>query len=154
MDHERLVAELYRQFERRCSEHAEFWHELVNQEHGHVCALNRLLDLVVVDDAALQNMRVPPSEIELHDQFVLGQIDFESDDPIAPQDAFRIAVLVENSMIEKHFFRSFESDSPEAAKLLQLLAEETAEHLERIEKHAERVFRGKGWLSRFRKSRD
>jgi hypothetical protein len=123
------VAELYRKYAAKFTEHKDFWRNLAIEELNHAAKLRTLTGVKV--------------ELKTKDRFNIIAIKNFSKHVLVESDPVKVnnsslinalstALNIEQSLIEHKYFEVFESDSIELKQVLLSLANDTEKHLENV----------------------
>ncbi len=131
---EEAIAELYGQFCSSLPEMESFWDRLVVEERAHAEVIWKLHELKKTSKIHLNTRKFSIDAIRTNLDFIRRQTEDCQQDGITLIRALSLAVDIERGLIEKEFFRIFESDSPRIINEFESLEQHSAEHLGRVEK--------------------
>jgi hypothetical protein len=132
MEHEELLAELYKVYGEKFGENLNFWMELSEEETCHSSWLNDLQNEIGDCPDAMIVDRFPILAIESSIEYVKRQIEKAGNSELKHVNALLIARDLEAGLIENKYFEVLEGDHPRVKQVLQLLSQSTREHLEMI----------------------
>lgn len=130
--HEEAVGELYHAYQERFPEYSEFWHRLAEEERGHAGWIRRLLDLADRNEITFDEDRFNLKAIESSIEYIEHWRDEARNRPMEIINALAIALDIENALIEKGYYRVFESDNIELRVVFDGLVEASKKHRQRI----------------------
>ena len=136
-ENERAAARLYKSFETKSAEHGDFWGELAKEELQHAEWIEELKP-----GAEEGTVRINKEEFPI--EMLEGSI--ETINAIAERaennkqslseycDQLEVAHELEKGMIEKKFFKAFDTDNDLVKSILEKLQDATLDHQRRVEK--------------------
>ncbi len=137
IEHEEKVAELYKTFQEKHSEHWDFWGKLVAEEIGHANMLRRAQDKIADGVVELSERKMALRDIKTSLAFLEKEIHRANvSEKMRAEEAFVMALRVESTIVERRFFESFKSDLPAVMEAFDRIREQSEEHYLRIEKMA------------------
>ena len=136
---ERKVASIYRTFEKRFGSDAMagyLWESLANEEDGHAEFLEAQKKLVKTSGRAVALINISALKesleaVEKYEKLILKN-------GLTNKDAVRIALEIENSVLEKNYNILVGTDSPALMKIFKQFSDTTA-HTERLRVAAEKL---------------
>ena len=131
-EHEELLAELYKAYAERFGENRDFWMELSRDETSHASWLNDLQDQIADCPDAMVAERFPVAAVEASIKYVKRQIEKAGKPEFKNANALSIALDLETALIENKYFEVMEGDHPRVKQVLQLLKQDTREHLDMV----------------------
>lgn len=131
-EHEELLAELYSAYGERFGENRDLWMELSREETCHASWLNDLQDQIRDFPDAMVVDRFPIAAVETSIKYVKTQIEKASKPEFKHTNALSIALDLETALIENKYFEVLDGDHPRVRQTLQLLKQDTREHIEMI----------------------
>jgi hypothetical protein len=135
--HEELVGKLYAAYADRFPELDEVWRRLASAERGHARLLDSLKAKMESGTLAFNPERFDMESIRAAILFAQEQI-LQAPALSSLITALAIAKDIENGLLEKHYFRVADSDTPELKRIFMLLAIDTELHRNEIQKlHAQ-----------------
>ena len=132
MEHEEWLAELYRAYGERFGEHLDFWMELSHEETYHANWLYDLQHQIADCPDAMVVERFPVTAVETSIKYVKRQIEKAGKPEFKHANALSIALDLETALIENKFFEVLDGDHLRVKQVLQLLKQDTREHIEMI----------------------
>lgn len=135
---EEKLSKLYALFMQKYPSRNEFWQSLAQEEVGHGHWI-RTLRMRVEEGAVLfQQGRFSIDVLNDFYKYIGGQIvHFDGLEEFPLIDALQVSKDVENTMLEKEFFKVFAGDAVELEILLLALEYSTKNHREEVEKALE-----------------
>ncbi len=131
-EHEEAMSALYSAYAKEFPEVGELWTSLARDEHGHGALLRSLSGRT--DDLApfVANRGYDLAEVQADTARLrnLAQITPVAGFPL--QEAFRVALKLEDSLIESQILVVYEGDPPEIAQVIDTLREQTEKHQRRL----------------------
>lgn len=131
---ETAFALLYSYYADKLPEYKHFWMELSADERTHSMMLLTFKSLVEEGKMVYPERRLSLSALRDNFKMVNAQIKFVQQHDLTIREALSTAMQFENLLLEKKVFEAEETDPPELKKTLQLLAEQTRAHYEKIKK--------------------
>lgn len=132
VDCEARIAATYEKFAVAFPAFADFWARLVREERQHVLALEKLHSFLArghlfqnigrFDSVKMQNLR---DILDEADRSVTSA-------KIDASEAFALALKLEYSLMESHFYASVTSDAPEFLAVSKVLQAETEQHVSKL----------------------
>lgn len=138
---ELLISKLYTLFSKRYPRYEGFWVEMSNEEHQHAKLVMRIAESDTKNEINFLPVELRSNNLSSSVIFIQGIIsEFKSniDYPIA--QAVSMALLIEKGLWEKKIFQSFEGDSCEARRILDILNLEQEIHIKKLNRFASQVF--------------
>ena len=139
-EHEEAMSALYSAYAEEFPQVGDLWTSLARDEHGHG-ALLRSLPAKTDDLAAfVDNREYDIADVRADTARLrnLAQVTPAAGFPL--QEAFRVALKLEDSLIESQIFVVHEGDPPEVTEVVDTLREQTERHQRRLSEK----FRGLG----------
>ena len=127
-NYELVLKKLYELFAQKIPQEKEFWLKLSEEESKHAYWLE-ILDMnlkkqeVILDDDSVNAEAVKSSFSD-----VRKSIEYFNKAEIASEEALKLAVSLENHMIEQDFFQSSHGQIKDFDQTMNLLREETLRH--------------------------
>ena len=129
------MSKLYSIFQKRFSEDAELWKQLAEEEKAHAQIILKLIPFLSLDDEILEKFTsISFSALKENNFKIQGIInDFENGLEKTRQDAFRIAIDLENHSFKENYrsFLNTETDS-NVLQVFQTLNGEDKKHYNKI----------------------
>ena len=130
--HEEAVGDLYRVYARVFSEYEDFWGTLVREETDHAEWIRKFSKNVESGMIGFRAGRFNVGAVQSSIHFLKGCATEAENGLVGIDKALSIAYKLENTLIEKEWLDSFETDDDEMKRLLALLHAGTYDHRERI----------------------
>ncbi|MEI8138357.1 MAG: hypothetical protein WCI03_00660 [bacterium] len=129
---ELLIADLYSEFGRTNQEMSEFWQDLALEEKEHAAQLTSVVHLqgkglIFQDIGRFDTVAMAP----LMDM-VKKELESARLTPPSPIHALSVALDVETSLIDSHFYEIVKADSPEYQAIARELGADTKQHVEKV----------------------
>jgi hypothetical protein len=135
---EELIAEIYKTYSEKFSEHEGLWLDLATEEVEHSLWI-RLLHARSKDGSVeFKGDRFKMDILQFSLRYLKHQLEEAQKQEISLLDALEIAWDIENSLLEKRFFEIFKEDSEELRKILTDLTVSTSAHRERVGRYLEK----------------
>jgi len=128
VDREERVARLYTSYEKRFPDYADFWESLAKEEYGHANILRKMEEYISGGNALWNLGRLTDELLAAEEQMMT---EFEQRE-IDMQGALKIAMRIENSLIDSRFYDTVNCDFPEFKKTADSLRRAEGLHLERL----------------------
>lgn len=129
---EESISRLYQKYSKMFNNSA-FWQELAKEERIHA---QWLKSLTGGNEVRIKNDYFNAAAIEYMINSVENQ--FESDKEISLIEGLATSISNENSMLEKDFFKVFETDNFEVKNIMDGLAKDTARHAKSLEEELQK----------------
>lgn len=130
--HEEAIGELYLEYSKRFPDHKEFWLRLYREEKKHAELVRELFPKVLDGTVKIAPDRVKPEAIEGSIKRVRGwTLSARAVDPDLG-DALGNAQTIENSLIEKSYYRLNDDDGDDIKKTFTALVEGSREHRRKV----------------------
>lgn len=131
-EHEKLIGRLYASYAHRFPQDRDFWLGLSKEEQEHAGWIEFLQERMEQEPAILIVNRFPIAAISHSIDYVNKLIDQADRVGLTPIKALSAALDIERGLLENRYFEVFASDSAEVRRILELLAQGIAAHLERV----------------------
>lgn len=131
-EHEEAMSALYSAYAVAYPDVAELWTALVRDEHGHGALLRSLVDRDVDLTPFITNRGYDLADVRADTARLanLARITPAAGFPL--QEAFRVAIKLEDSLIESQVLVAYDGDPPEVVAVLGTLREQTEKHQHRL----------------------
>lgn len=129
---ETLLNRLYRLFAGQYPEQAGFWNRIASDENEHAGWVSRLYNEIETSKVRFRKDRFVKTDLAAFSEYVTGLADEVTAKPLSLLDAAGLSVRLEDSMIEKNFFRVFESDVEILKITMQKLEASTEIHYAKV----------------------
>ena len=131
-EHEEAMSALYSAYAVEFPEFADLWTSLARDEHGHGALLRSLAERSDDLAAFVENRAYDIAEVEA-DTTRLRQLAHLTPAAGFPlQEAFHVALQLEDSLIESQIFVVYEGDPPEVVAAVDTLRVQTEKHQRRL----------------------
>ena len=131
---ERVIGQLYKTYAKIFPANYSFWTGLSQEEEHHAKLVNDLKKKLENGNISFDIQRFNLSAIQTTNQYIQKKIQQANDGLINEQGAYNAAWDIENSLLEKNFFRTFTSKQNEVKRILDTLLHDTEDHRNRINK--------------------
>ncbi len=129
---ERVIGQLYKIYAKKFPPDYSFWIQLSREEEEHARLVKELEKEVRQGNLTFDDQRFKVNAIQTTIQYIQKKINQANDSSMTEQDAYHIALDIENGLLEKNFFKTFKADQPGLKDVLNKLILDTAEHRNRI----------------------
>ena len=131
-EHEEAMSALYSAYAEQYPEVGDLWKSLARDEHGHGALLRSLAEKSGDMTAFVENRQYDLAEVQADTSRLrnLAQITPVAGFPM--QEAFRVALKLEDSLIESQIFIPYEGDPAEVTAVVEKLREQTEQHQRRL----------------------
>jgi len=131
-EHERVIGRLYAAYANRFPQERDFWLALSQEEDQHARWIESLQAKREQERGVLIVNRFPIEAINHSIDYVNKLIDQADRADLTPIKALSAALNLEQALLENRYFEVFASDSTEVRRVLEMLAQGTAAHVERV----------------------
>ena len=131
-EHEEGIARLYQEYAKRFIKYEQFWNSLAGEESIHISWLYTLQQEVAAGRAYVDEGKVRVAAVQYSINFIKKECERVQSQEYTLINALAVAFSCEDSMIEKGFFKFFESDSQKIKEIFQELQIDTEAHKKRI----------------------
>jgi hypothetical protein len=128
---EQLVGSLYNIYAEKFPEERHFWLEIAEEEGTHAQLLEGVREISREIPSVIKADRFSPADIELSIAFVKDLI--KKAEGFTLLNALFMARDIENSLIEKYFFKVLSADSHFVQATFSRIEQETKNHREKIQ---------------------
>lgn len=126
--HEERIARLYQLYAERFPEEARRWSGVARQEETHAERIREWAARWEAGKAELSEVPFESAPVRVSMEFLSGAIrEAEAGTP-SLEEGVGVAIDVENTFIDREFFRIFESASPDGIDLRRKLVDESEAH--------------------------
>jgi len=131
-EHEEAMSALYSAYADAYPDVAGLWTALARDEHGHGAMLRSLVDgdVDVASFAADRGFDLADIRADTARLANMARITPAAGFPL--QEAFRVAIKLEDSLIESQVLVVYDNDPPEVVKVLDTLRDQTEKHRHRL----------------------
>jgi hypothetical protein len=130
--HEATVGDLYLEYSKLFPEHKEFWMRLDREERKHAQAVRDLNQKVTDGAVKIAQDRFKKEIIEGATSRVISWIKEAKGGITDMVDALANALVIENSLVEKTYYRLYDADSEDMKKTFTMLVEASKEHRKKV----------------------
>ena len=131
-EHEKVIGRLYAAYADRFPQDRDFWLGLSQEEDQHAHWIESLQARKGPDCGVLVLNRFPLEAISHSIDYVNGLIDEADRADLTPIKALSAALNLEQALLENRYFEVFASDSADIRRVLEMLAQGTTAHVERV----------------------
>ena len=131
-EHERVIGRLYAAYADRFPQDRDFWLGLSQEEDQHAHWIDSLQARREQGRGVLVVNRFPFEAIRHSIDYVNGLIDQADRADLTLIKALSAALNLEQALLENRYFEVFAGDSAEVRRVLEMLAQGTAAHVERV----------------------
>ena len=142
-----MMARLYEVIARQLPKTATFWLQLKAEEFQHAGMLTELVREVQLGHAWIAAERENTRKITTSLGVIEAQATRWTKEGVSVRDAFRYALLMENSLVEKEYFVPLQGDSATVIQTLGAIYASTNNHIKRLREAAARYCR-RPWYQR------
>ena len=131
-EHEEAMSALYSAYAKEFPSVGDLWTALARDEHGHGALLRSLSGRTDDLAAFVDNREYDLAEVQADTARLrnLAQVAPVAGFPL--QEAFRVALKLEDSLIESQILVAYDGDPPEVTKVVETLREQTEKHQRRL----------------------
>jgi rubrerythrin len=130
--HEEAVGELYTAYADRFPKHKDFWTRLAGEEKGHAAWIRKLFPKAEEGIILFDDTRFNVKAIDTSLMYIEHWVREARSEPIELTKGLSIALDIENSLIEKDYFKVYGTDDDEMRRVFDALVQGTREHRARI----------------------
>jgi len=130
---ERTIGSLYAAFADMLPEHRDFWEAISAEEEQHAVWIEGFSDLYEAGMASISAFKFSMHEIEEGIDFVKKELGKAMQGRFGNDRALDVALLVEQSVLEREYYQVVRDPTEAVARLLASLKDGTREHLLRLE---------------------
>jgi len=132
IENEILLHKLYAHYSTLFPEDKEFWRDISADEAEHAGWVSSLSNRIDNGEVRLASGRFEPETLTSFADYIQEQIDRIDTENILQIQALSISMDLENSMLEKSMFKSYETDSPELREVMDRLQKSTEFHYQEV----------------------
>ena len=129
---ERVVGRLYKIYADSFQADSSFWVQLSKEEEDHAGMIKELEKEVQNSNLSFDETRFNLNAIQTTIRYVQQKIKQANDGLLTAQEAYNIAWDIENGLLEKNFFQTFQTDNHRLRVVLKKLITDTTEHRNRV----------------------
>lgn len=131
---EELLNELYNLYAGKFPDFREFWLEIAKDELEHASWIRALYSKIKEGSLSFSKDRLKKEAIEAYSKYVKDEINSISKEKISLKEALLTTLEVEKALIEREYFKVFDTDLLTLRQVLLNLDFATHEHIKRVEK--------------------
>jgi len=131
--HEEAIAKLYKKFAENFPDERQFWLRIASEETKHATWIRALWFAIEAGTLSVNCQRFDPKSLQTSLDY-LEVLLAEASQKMSRKMALSTALQIENSLIEKSLFETYEGDDAKARKVFQQLANGALSHIRRLEK--------------------
>ncbi len=132
IENELLLHRLYGHYASLFPEDEDFWLDISADEAEHAGWVHSLSKKIDNGEVRLGDGRFEPEALTSFASYIQEQIDRINTENILQIQALSISMDLENSMLEKAMFKSYETDSPELREVMDRLQKSTEFHYKEV----------------------
>ena len=136
--HETALYDLYNLFASKYGDYEDFWHGIAEEEKVHARWISSIRSKVQSGEISVSTDRVSLSTIQKSLEYLQSQISLFSFQENTLDQAFVLAMQLENSFVERGIFDIIKTDSERVKKTLLNLIDHTRMHYFRIKEMAKK----------------
>lgn len=129
---ESLIAELYTEYSKTDPELASFWHALALEETGHAHQLKTLIKFLDKGTLFQEIGRFDAASIAPVVALAKNELEATRQTPPSRSHALSVALKLETTLIDSHFYETVHADSPEYQAIARHLGAATQKHVEMV----------------------
>jgi hypothetical protein len=133
-EHEKAISRLYATYAHRFSQDRDFWMGLSQEEDQHARWIELLQTKMEEEPSGLIADRFPTVAISYSIRCINKLIENVNQPDLTPVNALSTALDIERALLENRYFDVFASDGAEVRRVLELLAEGTKAHIEKVQR--------------------
>jgi len=131
-ENEAVISLLYRAYAERFPSHENLWLALADEEKNHADWLRRLSLEIEAGMTHVDEGRFKPRPIEIMREYIGDQLRRAHDEDLTLTDALSTALDIELGLLERDYFKIFQTDSPTVKQTLMNLEGATGEHIKQV----------------------
>jgi hypothetical protein len=131
-EHEEAMSALYSAYAAEFPEFAGLWTSLARDEHGHGALLRSLAEKSDDLTAFVENRAYDIADVEADTARLRKLAQLTPDAGFPLQEAFHVALQLEDTLIESEIFVVYDGDPPEVVAAVDTLREQTEKHQRRL----------------------
>ena len=135
-NNEELIGRLYKLYAQKYGEYSDFWGRLSDDERSHS---DKIRSFAANDEFEIDSKRFNEKDIVGFENEVREATEKIEQEEISLSDALKTALKLENNLVEKEFFKIFETDSDRLKFYLGEMGESISKHQDRIKKMIEKI---------------
>jgi rubrerythrin len=131
---ELLLSELYQIFSDQFADYRDFWLSISKEEKRHALWLENLKEKALGQELAFDEGKTRTDTLKAFIEYMIKVTARAKNRELSLKQALALSRDIENSLIEKNFFRSFSGATGELVTTFKKLETETRNHLQKIQK--------------------
>ncbi len=131
-EHEEAMSALYSAYAKEYPEVADLWTSLARDEHGHGALLRSLAEKADDLTAFVDNRQYDLVEVQADTTRLRNLAHLTPVAGFPLQEAFRVAIKLEDTLIESQIFVVYDDDPPEVTAVVDTLRAQTEKHQQRL----------------------
>lgn len=132
IENEVLLNKLYSNYANLFPDDKDFWEDIAADESEHAGWVRSLSTRIDNGEVRLGAGRFEPEALTSFADYIQEQIDRMATETVLQIQALSISMDLENSMLEKAMFKSYETDSPELQEVMDRLQKSTEIHYSEV----------------------
>jgi rubrerythrin len=140
--HEEAIGDLYDAYATAFPDQGDFWSTLANEERGHAAWIRMMYSKVEDGVIEIGEGRFNAKAIETSLGYVKRWITDAQHSAVDLQTALSIALDIENALIERSFYKVYDTDNETLRQVFNALVEGCRQHRARIVESLDKVKRG------------
>ncbi len=130
---EEAISRLYLTYSEKLSATHDFWRDLSEKEKGHANVLKTMHKQLEHGNIFYNMGRFDTTEMTTFMDYINDAITYAKMHIITPKDAISVALVVESSVLDAHFYDIVKSDAPEYRIIAQRLSGDTNDHVKAVQ---------------------
>jgi len=131
-ENEAVISLLYRAYAERFPSYENLWLALADEEKNHADWLRRLSLEIEAGMTHVDEGRFKPRPIEIMREYIGDQLRRAQAEDLTLMDALSTALDIELGLLERDYFKIFQTDSPTVKQTLMNLEGATGEHIKQV----------------------
>ena len=131
-EHEQALARLYGLYAEKYLDYKNFWMSLSLEENQHATWLERLRSEIENGSENMIVERFPIGAVQRSTEYVKNLEDTANQPDFVLVNALSTALSLEEALMESRFFEVCEGDSVETKRTLDMLAQSTLQHCQKV----------------------
>lgn len=127
IEHEKTLSKLYKKYSELFPAE-QVWKTLESEEKKHADWIQQIITKVCDGTIFFKDRHECCEIIRESIELIKSEIEKAGTENISLKEAFSAAIEIEDSMVEREFFKSLESDAPFIQDVLSRIVEDTEEH--------------------------
>ena len=127
IEHEKMLSKLYKSYSELFPEE-EIWEKLEKEEKKHAAWIQQIISKICDETVYFNNDPECCENIKKSLSIMSDEITKAKNNEVDITHAFKIAIEIEESMVEREFFKSMDSDAPFVGDVLKKIIADTEIH--------------------------